>query len=117
MKPEGMFSRDWFLKDTHMERSEMPRHSAKPICAVRSSQTGWLAECLAAHNVIALNPLHRVRRIHHQGCLLRDPGVILIRMICDDQHTVVFGDVLYGLAFHLQIVMAPLPDKRKIGIV
>ena len=74
-------------------------------------------EGLAAHNVIALNAFHRVAGIHHQGCVLRDPGVIVIRMICDDQHTVVFGDVGQRYAFHLQIVMAAFADKRKIGIV
>ena len=75
----GTLSLSCFPKDTHMERP------AKPISAeYTASQPGWLAEGLAAHNVIALNASHRVAGIHHQGCVLRDPGVIVIRMICDD---------------------------------
>ena len=77
----------------------MPRRSAKLSCAGCRAATSWPADGLAAHNVIALNAFHRVAGIHHQGCVLRDPGVIVIRMICDDQHTVVFGDVATGTHF------------------
>src|ERR1700758_3295004 len=117
MKPEACSHSAGFAKDLRMKMSEMLRYSAKLILPSNNSQTGWFAEGLAAHNIIALNPSHRVARIHYQGCLLSDPGVIVIRMIGDDQHTVVFGDILHGDAFHLQIVMAPSADTRKIGIV
>src|SRR5215468_2502854 len=72
---------------------------------------------LTANDVFTLNASHRVARIHYQGCVLPDPAVVIVRMVCDDQHTIRFFDVLYRCAFHLQIVMASLADDRKIGIV
>jgi len=39
---------------------------------------------LTAHNVFTLNASHRVARIHHQGCVLRDPAVVIIGMVGDD---------------------------------
>ena len=67
-------------------------------------------DVLTTHNVGAMNSSHRVAGVHHQGCVLRDPSVVVIRMVCNDQHTVVSGDIVDGYAFHLQIVMAPFAD-------
>ena len=39
---------------------------------------------LTAHNVFTLNASHRVARIHHQGCVLRDPAVVIIGVVGDD---------------------------------
>src|SRR5215469_14852641 len=69
------------------------------------------------HNVPGMNAFHRVACINYQRCMLRDPLVVIISMVGHDQYTVILADVLDRRAFHLQIVMAPFTDKRKVWIV
>jgi len=56
---------------------------------------------LAAHNIVAVNAPHSIARIHNQGCVPRDPFVVIIRMVRHDQHTVIFVYIVHRGAFHL----------------
>ena len=53
----------------------------------------------------------------HQSRFPYNAGVVIVRVIGDDQHVVVLAEILQRSAFHLQVVFATFANEREVRVV
>src|ERR1700722_12370829 len=72
---------------------------------------------LAVNDLGVLDASGGVARIDYQLCFLNNLFVVVIGVVGDDEHTVIFAQVLEFRALHLQIVFSSLADEREVRVV
>ena len=104
--PDRSASLIFLLAGRPQNRPRLPEETV----GLRAGKPGFLA----TDKVRSGQPPGRVPAINHQLRLTHNPGIVVVRVVCDDENTVVLAKIVKRGRGHVEVVM---PSAANLGMI